>query len=417
MGIKMRKDLALAAISLGLLVAIGLVASKLRKSPERSPQEVPAAAAYLHQPTVAVRGQDRQIITTPLREVSIWDTNVRPKVAAAAPPIKRPPRASAAQPTTGPHASSAVAQQAMTQLTQLVLGSTSLTKQQADQINGLLAQLVGEGAGAVPSILDFLKQNLDVNFSAEQGGDQVSYATLRLGLIDVLQQIGGAEADDAMAATLQLTSDPLEVAQLSRDLEKQAPGQYRQMELTAAAEVLTQASTGNSVPGDMSSVFELMQAYGDTNVVSELANSVTQWNYYATLALAGLPDGAGIPALIKLAQDPAISSMGTGDFALRPLAQVALQYPEAAQALVGIASQNQIPDNAWAAVGAALAGNYIQYGNQMFGSTSPPADWSAAQVNQRISLVNQLLSVTGNPAGRTALQNALTSLSTRLPQS
>ena len=413
---KLRKDLAAAAILLGLLVVVGLVVGKLRKSPERSPQVVPPAAVYLQRPTVAPVRQEREIITTPLREVSIWDTNVRPKVTAPARPVKRPPRAPVAQPLTGPGNSSAVSRDAMTQLTQLVMASKSLTKQQADQINSLLAQLVGEGAGAVPAILDFLKQNLDVNFSAVQGGDQVNYATLRLGLIDALQQIGGADADNALAATLQLTSDPLEIAQVSRDLEQQAPGQYRQMELTAAADVLTQASTGKSVPGDMSSVFELLQAYGDPSVVSELANSVSQWNYYATLALAGLPGGAGIPALIKLAQDPTVSSMSTGDFALRPLAQVALQYPDAAQALVSIAGQNQIPESAWASVGAALAGNYIQYGNQIFGSTSPPADWSTAQVNQRISLVNQLLSVTTNPAGRTALQNALTSLSTRLPQ-
>jgi len=413
---KMRKDLAAAAISLGLLVIVGLVVGILRKSPEQPPPVVPAAAAYLQKPAVAPAAQDREITTIALREVSIWDTNVRPKVTAPARPVDRPARARVAQAQTGPEISSAVARQAMAQLTQLVMAGNSLTKQQADQINGLLAQLVGEGVGAVPAIRDFLKQNLDVNFSAVQGGDQVDYSTLRLGLIDALQQIGGAEADDAMASALQLTSDPLEIAQLSRDLEQQAPGQYRQLELTAAAEALTQANTGKSVPGDVSSVFELLQAYGDPSVVSELAGSVNRWNYYATLALAGLPDGAGIPTLIKLAQDPTISSMSTGGFALRPLAQVALQYPDAAQALVSIAGQNQIPDSAWAAVGSALAGNYIQYGNQIFGSTSPAADWSAGQVDQRISLVNQLLSVTMNPAGRTALQNALTSLSTRLPQ-
>ena len=50
------------------------------------------------------------------------------------------------------------------------------------------------------------------------------------------------------------------------------------------------------------------QALGDANDVSLLKQAVTKWNYYATAALAGLPNGAGIPALIQLAQDPAISS-------------------------------------------------------------------------------------------------------------
>jgi hypothetical protein len=99
---------------------------------------------------------------------------------------------------------------------------------------------------------------------------------------------------------------------------------------------------------------------------------------------------------------------------LRPLAQAAMQYPEAGTALVDAARSNRIRDTAWPAVADALAGNYIQYGNQIFGSSSPALNWSEAQINRRLDLINQMLGVTSNPTGVQALQNARSSLLARL---
>ena len=47
---------------------------------------------------------------------------------------------------------------------------------------------------AAPAIKDFLEQNQDINFDALTGGDQMNYSTLRMELLDALQQIGGPEA-------------------------------------------------------------------------------------------------------------------------------------------------------------------------------------------------------------------------------
>jgi len=145
-----------------------------------------------------------------------------------------------------------------------------------------------------------------------------------------------------------------------------------------------------------------------------LKEATKLWNYYATLALAGLPDGVGIPALIELVRDPSVTTLGSGDFALRPLAQAAVQYPEAARALIEQARANQIPDAAWPTVIASLAGTYIQYGNQWFGSTAPPANGSDAEITQRIALIDQLLAVTANSAARTSLQTTRASLAGKL---
>ena len=111
-----------------------------------------------------------------------------------------------------------------------------------------------------------------------------------------------------------------------------------------------------------------------------------------------------------------MGSLGTGDFALRPLAQVALQYPDAARTLIEQARLNQIPDTAWSTVASSLAGTYIQYGNQIFGSTIPSVSWSQSEINQRISLIGQLLSVAQSPVGRQNLQTVRGALLSKLPK-
>jgi hypothetical protein len=346
------------------------------------------------------------------REVSLWDTNSAP-TAAPKPTIAAQSSSSSSTPSvTG---SPTVAQQLLARLSKIDLSSGSISQVQASEVNQLLQQLREQGAAGVSAIREFLQRNEDLNFDALAGGESVEFSSLRLGLIDALHQIGGPEATAVAAEVLQTTTDPLEIALLSLTLEQQSPGQYRQIEITAAQNALAQA-LGGEQKGDLSALFETFQAIGDTNVVPVLKQAVTRWNYYATLALAGLPDGAGIPALIQLAQDPSISSLGSGDFALRPLAQVAVQYPDAADALLNIARQNQVPDSAWPTVAASLAGTYIQYGNQLFGSTAPTLSWSPTEINQRITLINQLLATTSSPAARQSLQSALTSLSSRLPK-
>jgi hypothetical protein len=212
------------------------------------------------------------------------------------------------------------------------------------------------------------------------------------------------------------TRDPLEIASLASMLEQNAPKQYRAKELEAARDSLEQALHGNLPDRDVSPLFETLQSLGDASVVPVLKQSAAQWNYYATIALAGLPEGAGIPALIELARDPGVSALGTGDVALRPLAQVAITYPDAARALVEQARADQIPEAAWPTVIASLSGVNIEYGNGMFGGTAPPVRWTPDEVNQRIALLNQLLAVTKPPSDRQALHNAISTLSARLPK-
>src|SRR5439155_27296366 len=175
----------------------------------------------------------------------------------------------------------------------------------------------------------------DIDFDSVGAGKQVGYASLRMGMLDALRQIGTPEAMELSLQTLRTTGDPQEIAFLAKGLENQLPpDQFRSVVLTATSETLA-LSLGVQWNGrNVTPLFEVLQKYGDESVIGLLEKSASNWNLYATLALAGLRDGAGIPALVRMAQDEASAAGGNGDFALRPLVQAAMQLPEARASLL-----------------------------------------------------------------------------------
>src|SRR5437016_4606130 len=91
---------------------------------------------------------------------------------------------------------------------------------------------------------------------------------------------------------------PQQAGCLAKGLEKQLPpDQFRWVVLAAASETLAQALSGAWNGRNVTPLFEVLQKYGDEGVIGLLEKSSSKWNFYATLALAGMPDGAGSPAL------------------------------------------------------------------------------------------------------------------------
>jgi len=326
---------------------------------------------------------------------------------------------------------------------QLVSGLTNLdfshgpiTQEQADKWKQTLQALTAQGPAGVPAIREFLAKNYELNFSAINGAELLGQTSLRSALIDALAQIGGAEATAVLVQTLQTTTLPSEIALLAQHLEQMAPGQYRQETLSAVSQVLAMAGRGQlPAEWDVGTLFKVLQTYGDSTTTSVLEQFQRQWKYYATMSLAGLEGGQGVPALIRQAQDPAAG--GKRDLAFQMLAQVALQYPEATSALLEQARANRIPESTWPKIATGLAGDqylfgappgglgtedavppglktyHIANGNQNFYSLPFSAD---GQLTQRIALIDQLLAVTSNPAAVVALQEARATLTALVPK-
>ncbi|MBI3414128.1 MAG: hypothetical protein HY043_02220, partial [Verrucomicrobia bacterium] len=123
--------------------------------------------------------------------------------------------------------STVAAQQLIAKITQLDLSAGALTTAQTKDLSQSLKQIVAQGRAAVPAIKEFLERNQDLNFSEISGGNQLEAGSLRQGLIEALEKIGGPEAVAVAAKTLETAGDPFEVALLARNLEKNAPEQYR----------------------------------------------------------------------------------------------------------------------------------------------------------------------------------------------
>jgi hypothetical protein len=205
---------------------------------------------------------------------------------------------------------------------------------------------------------------------------------------------------------------------LVRNLEKQAPEQYRELELKAAREAFSMAANLQSDGRNLNPLFEVFQKYGDDSVVPDLEKAVLKkdaWKYQAAMALSELPDGIGLPALIKLAQNPEVNAQDSGDLALRALAQVATKYPEARAALLEQARANQIPAVAWPAVASALAGTYVfAYGHKVFGLPENLPILTDPQVPERLAVIDELLAANPSPEALAALQQQRVALASRL---
>jgi hypothetical protein len=310
-----------------------------------------------------------------------------------------------------------------------------LRPEQAAQLREHLNALAEEGAAAIPAIRQFLDRNQDIEFDPSGGASVGGCASLRAGLLDTLNRIGGPEAVGALANALRATAEPSEIQAIARYLENLAPGQYRQEVVTAARETLDRTLRGQLHVDDAGPLFEVLQTRGDAEVVSDLSAAAPQWTHYSAMALAGLADAQGIPALAERVREPAAPNSAVDLFALQMLAQMAGQFPDAASVLFEQARQNQIPDAGWAKIAEGLAGEqyrigrapavparegvktyHIARGNQNFYSVPFNSGLSPEQTALRRAIVDELLGVAQSPAAIQALRTARAALGPASPQ-
>jgi hypothetical protein len=300
-----------------------------------------------------------------------------------------------------------------------------------------LQTLIKQGPAAIPALREFLEGKADVDFNANSSAALLGAPSLRIALLNALQTIGGPEAIEVSAQTLQNTIEPREIALLAGYLDQQVPEQYRLSAVNAARAALAGAGDGRLTGRDLGPVFEVMTQYGGTNVISDLQNATGKWRYYATIALGSLPDGAGVSALMQMVQDPGTGTAGSRGVALEMLAQHVADSSDVRNLLLEQARQNQLPGTTWLNVASALAGDrygigdpaaegiepvsgekrwHLAAGGQAFFSRPADGNWTAEEVSLRVAMIDQLLAQDLGPAANEALQRARASVQRRLAQ-
>lgn len=297
-----------------------------------------------------------------------------------------------------------------------------------------LQSLVAKGSASVPAILKFLQANQDAQFAPDLAG-QLGYANARSGFVEALRQIGGPEAIAAMGNTLETAMSPREMAVLAHHLEESAPGQYRDTALRAAQELLGRATSSEGSTVDVGPLFEVMGHYGNAATAQELESAAGQWKYYALSAMAQMPDGAGLPSLLKLAEDKA--SGGARLQALQTLTEMAPHQPAAREFLVAQLGNGNIPADYWSYLKTALVGNqyfptdavltaypnvpdwseiqtvHIHVGNQNLYSIPTNASQTQEGIQAHLALVDQLLGFATDASIKANLQEARQTLQNR----
>jgi len=202
-----------------------------------------------------------------------------------------------------------------------------------------LEDLISAGPAALPAIGEFLARNEDIDFGALNAGkggrgdvpiDFVVPPSLRFGLLDVVKQIGGAEAEKLLAQVLGSTGRGVEVAWLARTLQEMAPDKYRDVALAVARELLARPLASNSLnPLDRNErdyLFAVLSMYGDTSFVSaaqtQLLRPDGQVDRSALKYLQQTLGQQSIAIAAQMYDDPRLADPAKKE----PLARLALNY-------------------------------------------------------------------------------------------
>ncbi len=196
----------------------------------------------------------------------------------------------------------------------------------------LLEQLTQAGPAALPAIRQFLNSGQDVAYDAPggKGARDIKSITaaltprsLRLGLFDVVAQIGGTDAEAILAESLTVTGSGLELACLTQRLEELTPGTYQAAASAAARALLARTGPGSA---ERDYLFGVLRRFDDTSyVVSAQAQLVQPDGQVDRGALRYLQQSLGeqsIPLVAQLYKDPRITEADSRE----PLARVALAY-------------------------------------------------------------------------------------------
>jgi hypothetical protein len=297
----------------------------------------------------------------------------------------------AAKPTTSANA-------ILARIRAMISEDESFSPQHADEVSDMVRQLVALGADALPVVREYLESGENIQFRISKDGVKFEYPSMRVAMIVVMAEVGGTEALSTCSEMLPKVSSPLEMAMLTYAVEKIAPGQHQDQILFAAHAQLEKLSTPKvGKLTDLAPLFEVLQMYGDSNTVAALERAGGRCRYYAPVALAGMPNGAGIPALIRLAKDPQMGQLGNGDYALRSLAQVATRYPDARTALMEEAAAGHIAERAWPSIASSLGNAHLGYARPLFENTVSNQPMTQEELAARVGIIDQLMTLTVNP--------------------
>jgi hypothetical protein len=249
--------------------------------------------------------------------------------------------------------------------------------------------------------------------------DWVAPPSLRLGLVGTLKEIGGADAEQALAEMLSSTGRGVEVAYLTITLEEIAPGKYRDAAIAAAKELLMNPPAVDSPDrlDDLakSYLYGVLEFYKDTSFVPNaeqlLVGPDGRLDQDAMDYLSTVLKDQSVSALYAAYQNPNLSNQFDKMNLSREIMNYAGQNSQANQLFTDTLNNADLPPQAKAFTIAQLAGG----GFGPFGSAAPT---DPQIISGRLALLKQVQAepqVAADPTLTGAITGTINSLSTGTP--
>jgi hypothetical protein len=221
------------------------------------------------------------------------------------------------------------------------IANLKVSSNQPHSVRALILELENlkqAGVAALPAIREFLAsgQDLDYDAGARRGWPDGRVPTefaippsLRLGLLEVVKNIGGPAAEELLVHELKTTGRGVEVGYLAGALQEIAPDKYRDVSLAAARDLLAMPLAGRAPnPLDRSDrefLYGVLGTAGDRSYASQAqAQLLLPDGRVDRGALHYLQQALGADAVTVAAQawqDPRVAPAQK-----EPLARVALNY-------------------------------------------------------------------------------------------
>ena len=216
------------------------------------------------------------------------------------------------------------------------------------RINFLFETLSEQGEGVVPHIREFLNKKEDVDFvvpkSPKDESNELKHwrtrmvhgpldfdqpPSLRIGLIDILAEVGGKKAEEALAEVLSTTGRGFEIAYAAKKLQRWiGKDAYRDEALGAAHELLAEPiDVPNGNKFDAASrqyLFMVLEMYGDKTFVQtaqgQLINEEGRIDRSVLSYFEKIGDGSATDAVVQAMQSGQLRESD-----MREMARVAVQ--------------------------------------------------------------------------------------------
>lgn len=223
---------------------------------------------------------------------------------------------------------------------------------------------------SLPAIHAFLKENKDVDYVGDvinESGERVTRPgfnsryvartdflmppSLRLGLIDVLDQIGSEQSEAILAELLDTSGRAVEVAYVARLLEEVQPNKYRDNALKAAKELLVNpppVDSPNRIDDNARAyLYQVLAMYQDTSFAQNAYNLLItpegRVDRQAMSYLANTLKTQGVGALCNAYRSPSLTNQTERSHLLNAIMVYAGPSTEANQLFTEIISDEKVP--------------------------------------------------------------------------